>query len=272
MRLVECFGIGWLVATLCIAPSAAGQAPAASGLAAVNDGVFWGRSVEGWFWYQDPRERPPQVPPPPRQPEATPAEVRELKALQRRLEETRAVAVMNPTEANVRAYLVAQQEAYGRSAKFADVWRRVVWTDPGLDYSQRGRPSNNVAMRAWDQEQNTKKEEWVASLARTHGLFFFFRGDCPYCHAAAPVLADFSRRYGIQVFPISLDGSVLPEFPDAVRDAGQARSLGVETVPALFLARPGTKEIQPIGHGVLAVSDILDRIWVLTKTKPGESF
>lgn len=233
---------------------------------------YWQRKGEGWFWYQDPLEAVKPLPQPPKKTETEPAEVRALKALQRRVEETRAIAVMNPTEANVRTYLLAQQEAYGRSATFADVWRRVVWTDPALDYSQRGRPSNNVAMRTWDQGQVEKKEEWVASLARTHGLFFFFRGDCPYCHSAAPILAEFSQRYGIQVFPISLDGSVLPELPGAVRDAGQAKSLGVETVPAIFLVKPGTREIQPIGYGVLAGSDILDRIWVLTRTKPGESF
>lgn len=234
---------------------------------------YWRRSSEGWFWYRDPKEAAKSAAPrPPVKADSTPAEVRELKTLQRRLEETRAIAVMNPTEANVSTYLFVQKEAFQRSAKFADTWRRVVWATPALDYAQRGRPTNNVALQTWDQGQMAQKEAQAASLARTHGLFFFFRDDCQYCHAAAPVLADFSRRYGLRIIAVSLDGSTLQEFPDAIRDAGQARSLGVETVPALFLAKPGTRDIQPIGYGVLAVSDILDRIWVLTRTQPGESF
>lgn len=236
--------------------------------------VYWRRSEEGWFWYQDPKERvqPPVTVPKPTAPTAPfePPEVQALKELQRKLEEARTVAVMNPTEANVQAYLFAQKEAFDRSSAFADTWRRVVWTTPELDYATKGRPTNSEAIQSWDKDQTRKKQAWVANLAATHGLFFFFRGDCAYCHAAAPVLADFSRRYGLPVFAVSLDGSTLPDFPSAVRDAGQARSLGVSSVPALFLAKPGSREVQPIGYGVLAASDILERIWVLSQ--PGGSF
>ncbi len=271
----------WILLVLLSAPSAWASGVASplqtNQLAAesVDELVYWRRSGEGWFWYQDPPAPTPDmkpVPVPQAPANTPPPEVLQMKELQRRLEEARVVAVMNPTEANVSAYLFIQKEVFQRSSTFADTWRRVVWTTPALDYAQRGRPTNNVALKTWDQGLMAQKEAQAASLARTHGLFFFFRGDCQYCHAAAPVLADFSRRYGLKIIAVSMDGSTLPEFPNAIRDAGQAQSLQVESVPALFLAKPGTRDIQPIGYGVLAGSDILDRIWVLTKTKPGESF
>jgi len=30
-------------------------------------------------------------------------------------------------------------------------------------------------------------------------LIFFFRGDCPYCHAFAPTLEAFQARHGIRI-------------------------------------------------------------------------
>jgi conjugal transfer pilus assembly protein TraF len=234
--------------------------------------AYWDRREEGWFWYQDP---PPEPVAKKRKPDVAHAHKADdadaLHAFKARLARLRDIAVMNPTDANVRAYLYAQQHAMDQSAKFADVWRRVVWSTPDLDYSMRGRPTNSVAMQTWDSGLMAKKEAHAASLANKYGLFFFFRGGCPYCHAQAPVLASFAQQYGFHVIPISLDGAKLPEFPDAVRNAGQAEQLRVETVPALFLVRPETREIQPIGYGVLAASDILDRIWVLTATSPGDT-
>jgi conjugal transfer pilus assembly protein TraF len=65
-------------------------------------------------------------------------------------------------------------------------------------------------------------------------LFFFYRSDCPYCHAFAPTLAAFQARHGIQVVAISVDGGPLPGFPNARPDNGIATTLKVSQVPAVF--------------------------------------
>jgi thiol-disulfide isomerase/thioredoxin len=48
----------------------------------------------------------------------------------------------------------------------------------------------------------------MKNIAREHGLIFFFRSDCPYCHQYAPTLKLLSEMYGIEVLGVSIDGAV----------------------------------------------------------------
>ena len=43
----------------------------------------------------------------------------------------------------------------------------------------------------------SQRSESIGALGRDHVLFFFFRGDCPFCHAFAPTLVAFQARHGI---------------------------------------------------------------------------
>ena len=236
---------------------------------------YWQRHKDGWFWYQDPppnavKKPPAETPPAPASPTAK--ALADFEAMQKTLEELKKVAIMAPSDENLKAYMRYQQRVMARSSVFADSWQRAVWTDPTLDYATQGRPTNNFGLDVYDAERRRTERATVADLAKTHGLFFFFKSDCPYCHRFAPVLKRFEQDYGIQVFPVSLDGGGLPEYPVAATDNGIATRLNVTSVPALFLATPSASSIQPIGFGVMAESEIAERIHVLTRTKPGERF
>jgi conjugal transfer pilus assembly protein TraF len=74
------------------------------------------------------------------------------------------------------------------------------------------------------------------------------------------LLKGFEQKFGLPVFAISLDGTGLPEFPQARVDNGIAATLNVTQVPALFLASPRTNVITPIGYGVLSESELLERL------------
>jgi conjugal transfer pilus assembly protein TraF len=195
----------------------------------------------------------------------TSKEVREaLEALKDR-------AVMDPSEQNIKEYIAAQQYVFEKGAVFSDTWRRVVWTNPELDYALR-RPVNNTAIRAYDQVQDQKEFANLKKLGQEHGLMFFFRSDCPYCHKMAPTLKQLAQKFGIEILPVSLDGPGLPDFPNPKVNAGQAKALRVERVPALFIASRKTKDIAPVGYGVMSQAEIINRIFLLTNTKPGETF
>jgi conjugal transfer pilus assembly protein TraF len=43
-------------------------------------------------------------------------------------------------------------------------------------------------------------------------------------------------------------------------------------VPALFIGSKQTGDRAPIGFGMMALTEIVNRIFVLTGTKPGENF
>jgi conjugal transfer pilus assembly protein TraF len=147
--------------------------------------------------------------------------------------------------------------------------QRIAWATPELDPSLQGRPVNAKALEVFDQLQMSQRSESISALGRDHVLFFFFRGDCPYCHAFAPTLVAFQARHGIRVVAISVDGGPMPGFPEARRDNGIATTLKVTQVPAVYLAQPFTGTITPIGFGVLSEAQLLERIAIVAAAPNG---
>jgi conjugal transfer pilus assembly protein TraF len=182
------------------------------------------------------------------------------KALQRAVEEARIVAVMAPTVENVRTYLELEARILRDASRFADVAKRVAWMSPELDPSAQTRPSATFAVDVYERQQAAERRTLLDTLAREHIILFFFRGDCPYCHAFAPVLKAFESRYGLQVSAVSTDGGTLPEFPHPRGDNGISQILKVQQVPALFLAHPASGRIVPLGFGVMSENELADRI------------
>lgn len=242
---------------------------------------FWEDYRRGWHFYEDPQPEPEaKAAPVPASPLTRPGqtpnpkptgrrapELIEFEQLQKQLEEYRHIAIIRPTEANVRRYMVLEARVVRQASYFADVARRVAWSTPELDMTLEGRPVHSQAIQVYDREQTMRRHQSVEALSKTHVLFFFFRSDCPYCHAFAPVLEAFQARHGIQIVPISMDGGAIPGIPRFRRDNGIAQTLQVTQVPAVYLAEPFTGRITPLGFGVLSESQLLERI--ATVSAPG---
>ena len=235
------------------------------------DSLYWSDSWRGWHFYEDPapeeHERPALPdksasvalsPQPLRAPELI-----EFERLQKALEDTRNIAIMRPTEANVRRYMELESQVVARASTFADVAQRVAWATPELDPTLQGRPVNAKALEVFEQTELADRSRSIATLGKDHVLFFFYRSDCPYCHAFAHMLEAFQARHHIQVVAISVDGGPMPGFPDARPDNGIATTLKVTQVPAVFLAQPFSGKITPIGFGVLSESQLLERIAIV---------
>jgi len=226
--------------------------------------TYWLRNQEGWFWYRDPPQpaTPPRSSPPP---PSRPPELTAFEAMQKKLEDLKRVAVMNPTDSNLLAYMRYQRFVMDKSELFSERWQRLVWTVPELDYGLTGRPTNAMAIGAFDEQQQARQALVVRGLASTHGLLFIFRSDCPYCHRFAPILKRFEQEFGMTVFPVSLDGGGLPEYPNPQLDNGIAARLNASVVPALYLTAPSKREIRPVGFGVMAMTELLERIATLAQ-------
>ena len=233
-----------------------------------EDVTYWLRNREGWFWYRDPpasTARPaPSAPKPPR-------ELVEFEAMQRRLEDLKRVAVMNPTDANLTAYMRYQRMVMNKSEHFAERWQRLVWTVPDLDYGLNGRPTNAMAINVFDEQQRDRQTQTIKTLAATHGLIFVFRGDCPHCHRFAPILKRFEQEFGFTVLAISMDGRAITEYPNARPDNGMAARLNATAVPALYLTAPSTRQIVPVGFGVMSMTDLVERIAALAQDAPASA-
>jgi conjugal transfer pilus assembly protein TraF len=256
---------------------------------ALNYPSAWECDTEKWHWYCD--AQPPAKAAIPHKTEkkkpptetATPTKRVELKdiksasALREELKRREDKAIMEPTAQNVRDFLEAHTLVQTKSSDFADVWRRVVWTNPDLDYSLK-HPVNNTGIRLKKDQREKETDEHMIALAKEHGLLFFFRSDCPYCHAMAPVLEMIEKKYGMEIFAVSTDNAPLPGLSKWSANKGQFETLlqthGLREarVPALFIASKQSKDTAPLGMGVMAYTEIIDRIFVLTGTKVGEDF
>jgi conjugal transfer pilus assembly protein TraF len=222
---------------------------------------FYRSREDGWFWYKDPPPpKPKEDAPPPTA--ATPAVdplLTKFDAYKKALEQARVTAFFEPTPRNVGRYATLQTDLVRRSSEVSDVWQRVIWANPQFDFTQE-RPVNRAALNAYEAKADATKRNTMERLATSAVLYFFFRSDCPYCHEFAPTLARFSRLSGISVFPITLDGGVLPEYPRPLHDNGIAANVGVTSWPALYLAEPGKRQITPVGFGVMSELDLAERL------------
>ena len=229
----------------------------------------------GWHFYCEEEEEAPETAHQPPQPANTaPSNARaQLEAIQEELEDLKAKAVLDPSPDNIRAYIAFQQQQLERASLFAQSWQRTIWQHPELDYTLK-RPVSSVAKQAWLDERKQRTEAALASLPERYGVFFFFQGDCGYCHAYSPILKRFAERHGLHVMAVSIDGGRLPDWPDAVRDRGQAAAFGVkgQGVPATLLYDNHTQNVLPIGFGVLTEQQLAARIFTLTKMEVGDDF
>lgn len=228
--------------------------------------VYYERHGEGWFWYQDPEPEPepakPEVPPPaPFDPVAA------LAIFQKEIEVAKARAILAPTDANLKAYLRLNQVAMNRAGDFAQAWQRAVWTTPALD-TRLTNPVNDQAVQVFNDEKLRLVDNFLVKTARSHGLFFFFKGSCPFCHKLAPILKAFAETYGFHVIPVSLDGGTLPDFPNPRGSTEVAVKLEVDTVPALFLVTPRNRAIHPVAFGYVSWTELRERIYTLLNDQP----
>lgn len=252
------------------------------------DASYWRRSREGWFWYQDPelvKPAPePAAPPPPPAAElpidkfgdGLDRDLADFKDFQLRLERSLNAATQNPSERNVALFLELWAKARNKASVFTDVAQTVEVRMPWVNETEQGtRPTNPVAQRVFDQERQEQNDAQMTALAQDHGIYFFFRGDCGYCHAQAPMLKQLEMKYGFTVFAISMDGGRMPLYPNAARDNGisaqisQALGMPAEQlqVPFTVLANPRTREVLPVGFGTMTVAEMVERIALVIRVR-----
>ena len=202
-------------------------------------------------------------------PEAT----AEIERMRRALEESRAVAILDPTPANVEAYLHLQQASLQRAATFSDVFRRVVWSTPDLDYTLT-RPAGALAKQLWTDERRAAQENALASLGERYGLIYLGDAGCAGCRVFGPLLRAFALRHGLDVLAVSLTGEALEGWPEAVPDDGRAAVLGLDgaPVPAVVLFDAETGKAVPVSFGVIAEDQLAERIYALTALEAGNDY
>ena len=257
------------VVTLLVSTSVAGAMEWRSWCGAPGEGPSL-----GWHFYCDRPEEPPvaQPAPVPAAPDTRSATER-IREMRRELEEARATAILDPTTQNVAAYLRLQQETLQRAAAFSDVFRRTVWATPDVDYTLK-RPVGALAKRLWSDERRQARDRALADLGERYGLIYLGHAGCAGCRVFGPLLRAFSSRHGLDVLAVSMTGEALEGWPEAVPDNGRAARLGLAgvPVPAVVLFDTKTKQVLPVGFGVMAEDQLAERIFVLTALETGRDY
>ena len=248
--------------------------------------TFFEDHARGWHWYEPLEAQPLEAPSPSQKPEDQKTEKLKLEKAQpdtkdpsetlekdkEQIKQRLAAALINPTPQNLYAYMALQKQTMERAHHFAQVWQEVVLRYPELDDTLKF-PTTQTGRHIFYDQEKQQLFQSIQSLKDTHGLYFFFSKNCPYCKAFAPIVKTFAEKYGWQVLAVSLDhldgnnldGEPSQEFKDVVKANGMAQKLGVTHVPALFVVNPGQSTVLPIAHGLVSEAEIEQRILLLTK-------
>ncbi len=223
---------------------------------------FYKRRAEGWHWYEerkiqkDKKEEKKDK----HIKSVTPTQL--LKLYRQELERKLHLAMLFPSLENVKAYQEFQKDLMERSQLFSERWMQSIYLNPHLDFTSKY-PINQIGRHTYIDEDKKAKYAKLKALSNSYGFFFFFKGDCPYCHTFAPIVKRFSARYGWTVRAISLDGGKLKEYPKPLLDNGIAERLSIAQVPALIAVNPKTQEMLPISYGITSEDEMEARILTL---------
>lgn len=227
------------------------------------------RKLGYWFYCARPKAEKPQAGDPQRPQTAT----EQLDAVTATLRELKAKAILEPTPANVTAYIRFQREQLDRASLFSDVWQRAIWQDPELDYTLQ-RPVSTLGKRQWQDDRNAERDAAMARLSQRYGLFYFFAQSCGACEVMSPIVQGVASRWSITVRAISTDGGPSRHFPGYTVETNQRARLGLEPkiTPAVVLWDAVKNRPIPIGYGVMSADELQDRIYLLTSKEAGRDY
>jgi conjugal transfer pilus assembly protein TraF len=211
------------------------------------------KSEQGWFFYKDPlpeeeKELPELKPAPPKTEEAMPL-LPFAERMKKKGEELLGNAMERPTEVNMLAYMEHNKAMLDTSNTFAQIWQRMLMKYPKL------------FLDVSTQKTKEEIEKSVRDIRNEAGLIFVYNESCPFSQKEVPVLTAFKKKYGFDILPVTMDGGVFPEFPDSRLDNGISTTLGVKTVPAIFIAFPDQGKIDLLSSSFISLIDLESKIY-----------
>ena len=223
------------------------------------------------YWFYCTRPQPPE------QDAAIPAPsasaTSQLDAVTATLRELKAKAILEPTPANVTAYIRFQREQLDRASLFSDVWQRAIWQDPDLDYTLQ-RPVSTLGKRQWQDARSSERDTVMGNLSQRYGLFYFFAQSCGACEVMSPIVQGVASTWHITVRAISTDGGPSRHFPNYTVETNQRTRMGLEpkVTPAVVLWDAAKSRAIPVGYGVMSADELQDRIYLLTSKEAGHDY
>ena len=227
---------------------------------------YHGAKEEGWFWYKDPKEEKPVLPPKKEIKKEAPKEAKaeekqelfSMQWLKENYPKLKDKAIEDPSDDNLRAFLYAQRLMFDKAQNFAVRANMVATMDPLLDENNRI-PLAAAAKATLLRQTDDDRKEALKHLSKISGLWFFFDSNCHYCKAQNTYLKLFKEDYKFIVKNISVDGMPLETMEDWVKDQGQAKMLGLQMTPTTVLVVP-PNGFYIVSQGLNSVDGLADKI------------
>lgn len=221
----------------------------------------WFQDPEGWHFYKEKQQENPE----PQQEEFNQREKKIFsERMKQRGEELLSKALEEPTVENVYAYAKHQKEMMERSQEFSEIWQIVISLYPEL--LDKDHPANPVFRTEEYALIKEKEDQALERLSDKAGIFFIYSSGCHYCSVEAKEVKRFLTEHPYFSFKaVSIDGAVLPEFPDSEVDNGFSAKIGVQNVPAIVLYFPEKGGFLKVSEGLIDKSTLKRRLILYEK-------
>ena len=186
------------------------------------------------------------------------------------------IAIMTPTPENIASYQEINTFMLEKSAMFADMWRRSLWSHPQYDFTTQ-HPAANFAQVSLSQNRKETRTDVVKNISEEWGLVFVVDSNCQFCDLMAPIGQLLEKEYGLQTLAINVSKTPSRSWPHARPDNGTLRRLNdlagepITTTPTLFMVNRDQQTVHRVATGVVSVEELVQRLYTLAAVKPGES-
>lgn len=112
--------------------------------------------------------------------------------------------------------------------------------------------------------QAEAKQE-LRRLQEDYYFILIYKSNCPHCHNFAPILADFSKHFKVEVKSFSIDGGKLSPFQGEALPPELFRTFFLSSgfkpiVPALFLVNSKINQAYPVLFGEAQAYQLANRV------------
>lgn len=227
-------------------------------------GGFYDRSMEGFYWYDDPKLD---------EEEMSPDDISEENALvyllemKQKFESAKALAVLKPNRDNLLKYLTMQNALVENAEKFSQVWQQLLLEVPSLN-GEIEHPTAQYAIESRKAHKYLEIEGALKKARENHVLMFVYDSTKNYSQIAGSMIEAFQADTGWTIVPITVDGKDLPGFPGSKVLADQGLALGLQDTPAYIIGNIQNEMIKHVGFGAIAISKLKENIYKQLKADP----
>ena len=213
------------------------------------------RHAEGWAWYHDDKKIP--EPQKLEELELPKDPIIILSTAKEELERSLAKAMLEPTKENILVYMALQKKWVDQASFFSQLWRINVLEHPELASLT---PTTQYGVQVRKEVDSRARKTLINTLTQNTTLLFFYEGKNAYSIAFSNAVSEFSKQYRWEVKAITVDGTVLSNFPYSMQDSSIAKEMNVDTFPSLFITETSTLKAVPIAFGMATINQIEENI------------